>query len=57
MNELKYFEHEKFEQLEIYIDSEGREWFPAIELAQMLGYKNPRKAILDHCSDRGGNIL
>ena len=42
--------------LEIYVDSEGREWFPAAELAQMLGYKNPRKAILDHCSVRGGTF-
>ena len=44
MNELKLFEHEKFGQLEIYIDSEGKEWFPAIELAQMLGYKKSSKS-------------
>ena len=23
----------------------------------MLGYKNPRKAILDHCSDRGEHFV
>ena len=55
-NELKLFKHEKFGQLEIYIDSEGREWFPATELAQMLVYKNPQKAIRDHCSEKGCTI-
>ena len=39
--------------LEIYVDSEGREWFPATELAEMLGYKNPQKAIRDHCKIKG----
>ena len=52
-NELKLFKHDKFGQLEIYIDSEGREWFPATELSQMLGYKNPQKAIRDHCKTKG----
>ena len=55
-NELKLFKHEKFGQLEIYVDSEGREWFPATELAQMLGYKNPQKAIRDHCKEAGCTI-
>ena len=52
-NELKLFKHEKFGQLEIYVDSEGREWFPATELAQMLGYKNPQEAIRKHCKEAG----
>ena len=55
-NKLKLFEHEKFGKLEIYIDEQGREWFPATELAQMLGYKNPQKAIRDHCSEKGCTI-
>ena len=42
--------------LEIYVDSEGREWFPATELAEMLGYKNPQKAIRDHCTEKGCTI-
>jgi prophage antirepressor-like protein len=28
---------------------DGKPYFPATECAVILGYKNPRKAILDHC--------
>ena len=52
MNEL-IVKNEKFGELEIYVDENGKVWFPATEVAEMLGYKNPRKAILDHCSDKG----
>ena len=52
-NELKLFEHEKFGKLEIYIDEQGREWFPATELAKTLGYKNPQEAIRKHCKEAG----
>ena len=52
MNEL-IVKNEKFGELEIYVDGNGKVWFPATEVAEMLGYKNPRKAILDHCSDKG----
>lgn len=48
-NEWKLFEHEKFGKLEIYIDKQGREWFPATELAK----KNPQEAIRKHCKEAG----
>ena len=53
MNDIKIFEHEKFGKLEIYVDENKKEWFPATEIAEILGYKNPRKAILDHCKTKG----
>ena len=53
MNKLQIFKNEKFGELEIYVDENGKVWFPAIEVAKMLGYKNPRKAILDHCKKHG----
>ena len=35
------------------MDEKGKVWFPATEVAEMLGYKNPHKAILDHCKEHG----
>ena len=53
MNDIKIFEHEKFGKLEIYVDENKKEWFPAIEIATILGYKNPRDAIAKHCKEKG----
>ena len=52
MNEL-IMKNEKFGELEIYVDENGKVWFPATEVSEMLGYKNPHKAILDHCKEHG----
>ena len=52
MNEL-IVKNKKFGNLEIYVDEKGKVWFPATEVAEMLGYKNPHKAILDHCKEHG----
>ena len=52
MNEL-IMKNEKFGQLEIYVDEKGKVWFPATEVAEMLGYKNPRDAIAKHCKKSG----
>ena len=53
MNDIKIFEHEKFGKLEIYVDENKKEWFPATEIAGILGYKNPRDAISKHCKVSG----
>jgi prophage antirepressor-like protein len=47
-NELKVFENSEFGQLEI-ITIDGKEYFPAIRCAEILGYANPRDAIANHC--------
>ncbi|PFR72901.1 phage antirepressor Ant [Bacillus cereus] len=54
MNELKKFSHNMFGNLEILI-KEGKEYFPATDVAKALGYSNPHKAIKDHCKPEGVN--
>ena len=51
-NELKVFENEKFGKLEVLVEN-GKEYFPAKEIAIILGYKNPNDAILRHCKNEG----
>lgn len=48
MSDLKTFNHERFGKLEILI-IDGKEYFPASDVARKLDYSNPRKAISDHC--------
>ncbi|MEA5017055.1 MAG: BRO family protein [Candidatus Limiplasma sp.] len=48
MNEIKVFENQQFGSLEVVM-IDGKEHFPATDCAKMLGYANPRKAIIDHC--------
>lgn len=55
MNELQVFQNSQFGNLEI-LTIEGKEWFPAIQVAEILGYTNPRKAIRDHAKERGVTI-
>ena len=55
MNELQIFKSEKFGEIEVLIEN-GKEYFPATEVAKILGYSNPQKAIRDHCKDRGCTI-
>lgn len=49
---LKVFEHSAFGKLEVLI-KDGKEYFPATEIAAILGYKNPRDAIAKHCKKDG----
>jgi prophage antirepressor-like protein len=48
MNDLNIFNNSEFGELGVLIDN-GKELFPATECARILGYKNPEKAIRDHC--------
>ncbi len=54
MNKLEKFSHNMFGNLEILI-KEGKEFFPATDVAKALGYSNPHKAIKDHCKPEGVN--
>ena len=64
MNELKIFENEEFGSLRT-IEIDGKIYFVAKDVAGILGYSNPRKAISDHvdeedkgvtkCDTLGGN--
>lgn len=55
MNELQVFQNSQFGNLEI-LTFGGKEWFPAIKVAEILGYTNPRKAIRDHAKEKGVTI-
>lgn len=55
MKDIQVFQSPQFGDLEI-LTAEGKEWFPAIKIAEKLGYSNPRKAIRDHTKERGVTI-
>lgn len=52
MNELKVFQNSEFGELGVMM-IDGKEYFPAAQCARILGYSNPRKAIIDHCEEDG----
>lgn len=52
MNELKVFQNSEFGELGVMM-IDGKEYFPAAQCARILGYSNPRKAIIDHCDEEG----
>ena len=54
-NPFRIFENEKFGELEVFME-EGIVWIEASKSAEILGYKNPRKAINDHCLQEGVTI-
>lgn len=47
-NPLRIFENEKFGKIEVLF-KDDQFYFPAIEIAEILGYKNPRDAVKRHC--------
>lgn len=55
MQELQVFQNSQFGDLEILAIG-GKEWFPAVKVAEVLGYTNPHKAIRDHTKERGVTI-
>lgn len=52
MTEMKLFNNSEFGILEV-ITINGKEYFPATECAKILGYGNPRDAIVKHCKEDG----
>jgi prophage antirepressor-like protein len=52
MNKLKVFEHSAFGKLEVLI-KDSKEYFPATEVAKLLGYSNPHDALNKHCKKGG----
>jgi prophage antirepressor-like protein len=47
-NNIQTFHSDEFGCLEV-LTIDGKPYFPATECASILGYRNPRKAIIDHC--------
>jgi prophage antirepressor-like protein len=52
MNQLQNFSHNMFGNLEILI-KEGKEYFPATDVAKALGYSDPYKAVKQHTKEDG----
>ena len=55
MNELKIFENPAFGKVRV-VEQGGEPWFVGKDVAEILGYSNPQKAIRDHVKDshKGG---
>lgn len=49
---VQSFSNTEFGELEV-IQEGDKFWFPATKCATILGYINPRKAVLDHCKEYG----
>lgn len=52
MNDLQIFKNQEFGEIQI-IEVNNKFEFGATEVAKMLGYINPHKAIIDHCKKDG----
>src|SRR5690625_386917 len=52
MAELKVFNHKEFGELEVLI-IDGKEYFPATDVAKKLSYSNASDAINSHCKKDG----
>ena len=50
MNDLKIFENPAFGQVRT-LEREGEPWFVGKDVAEALGYSNPRKALADHIDE------
>lgn len=50
MNEIRVFENEEFGTVR-GVEIDGKSWLVGKDVAERLGYSNPRKAIGDHVDD------
>ena len=47
MNDLQVFKNEQFGQVRV-IEQDGETWFVGKDVAEILGYENSSKALIDH---------
>lgn len=52
MEDLKVFKSTEFGELGVLM-IDGKEYFPAVQCAKVLGYSNPRDAVKRHCKIDG----
>lgn len=52
MNNLKIFNNNEFGEVSVIVEN-NKEYIEAVKVASILGYSNPRKAILDNCKNHG----
>lgn len=48
MTDIKIFENEEFGEIRTVLDEEGKVWFVGKDVAEILGFKNTRDAIINH---------
>ena len=53
MTQMQTFSHNMFGNLEVFIQN-GKEYFPATDVAKVLGYTNPTKAVREIIVKRTG---
>lgn len=58
MKEMQIFENQEFGTVRT-VELDGEPWLVGKDVAQALGYSNPRKALADHVDeeDKGGNEM
>lgn len=58
MNDLKIFENKEFGEIRTIV-KDGEPWFVGKDVAEILGYTNPQKAVREHVDDddRGVNEM
>lgn len=55
MNEIKVLENEEFGTVR-GVEIDGESWLVGKDVAERLGYSNPRKAIGDHVDDEDKGV-
>ena len=55
MENLKVFENEQFGTVRV-VEVDGEPWFVGKDVAEVLGYSNPQKAIRDHLDDEDRTV-
>lgn len=50
MNDLKIYENKEFGEIRTVVEN-GEPWFVGKDVAEILGYSNPRKAVIDHVDE------
>ena len=51
MDDLKIFENKEFGEIRTVVVKDGEPWFVGKDVAEILGYSNPRKAVIDHVDE------
>lgn len=55
MNELKIFTNDEFGNVRV-INIDGEPWMVGKDIAEALGYSNPRKALQDHVDEEDKGV-
>lgn len=55
MNELKVFNNNEFGDVRV-VEVDNEPWFVGKDVAEILGYSNPRKALIDHVDDEDKGV-